>query len=482
MLKRIPIAIVGGHYIGKATEVDAQECINLYPVNDTSGGKKRSLHPTPGRVIWKDFSLSGKPIREMHRVNDTEAYVICHSSVYKIDQTGSETLLASTLDNATGPCQMEDNGTQVLIADLTDGKGYVVESDVVTKITDADFPTVSSLTYQDGYAIVSKDDTKTFAISTLDGASLAAYEASDFTRWDVLEKKTVSALKSKLKAVFSDHSEVWAFGESTFQPFYNSAATDFPFTKTQTAQKAGIGGSSRCIVSLDNSIFWLDNWHNVRRAVGYTPVIISTSEISHNIEQFSTKSDAFAFGYQQAGHAFYVITFPTADKTYVYEVSANEWHLRSTGLTGGRWGANCYMEFAGEHLVGDATNGIIHKLDRSAFTDAGETMRSVRVTGHTGVDGRQLIYHRLEIHMKTGVGNNADPGKDPLIFMQYSDDGGHNFSSGRFGNLGKIGATKTRVFWDGLGMSRDRIFKFTITDPVDRVIMALFADITVGNS
>jgi hypothetical protein len=481
MSQRIEIPLVGGHYKSRTLKVDAQECINLYPIIDKSGGRFASLLPVPGLKEWVDTTVEDKAVRAEFKFSDTVLYVLIGNTVYNIDQAGTYTAIATTLDNDAGPVQIETNGTQIMILDLTDGKAYVIESDVLTKITDVDFPPGSSLTYQDGYAIVGKKDTKRFYISTLDAASLAAYEASDFTRWEALDFERAEGLSGNLKAIISDHDELWAMGSDQVGFYYNSANPDFPFTKTQHPfQEVGLGGSPACIVKLDNSLFWIDSWNNVRKADGYTPVIISTPEISSLIEEFSTISDAFAFGHRYAGQAFYCITFPTANKTYCYDVSTGVWHLRSTGLNGGRWRANCYVKFARKHLFGDYQHGKIYELDPDVFTDAGETYQATRVTRYTDAQRRRVFYHRLELHMKSGVGNIVSPGDDPQIMLQWSDDGGQNWSGEKWASLGKIGKTTHRVIWRKLGRSRERIFRFRITDPVNRVMIALYADITIG--
>lgn len=476
MSKRIEIPLIGGHYKSKQLVVDAQECINLYAVIDKSGGKFASFNPVPGLKEWVDTGIS-KEVRGEY-VFGIYNYVLVGNTVLKFDANKNFITLSATLDNDFGPVKFVDNGTQIMIGDLTDGKGYVIELDVLTKIT---IPIISSLTEQDGYAIISEKGTKRFYISTLDTASLAAYDASDFTRWSVLEFEIVGSLKGSLSAIISDHDELWAMGSEQVGFYYNSQNADFPFTKTQHPfQEVGLGGSPSCIVQLDNSLFWLDAWNNVRKADGYTPIIVSTPELSSQWEEYSKISDSFAFGHRYAGHSFYCLTFPDADKTYCYDVSTGLWALRSTGLNDGRWRANCYARFNRKHLFGDYKNGKIYELDADIFTDDGEVFRATRTTKYTDTQRRRVFYHRLELEMKTGVGNVLAPGDDPKIMLQWSDDGGENWSNEKWAKLGKIGKTTTRVIWRKLGRSRDRIFRFRITDPVNRVLIALYADITLG--
>ena len=476
MAQRIEIPLVGGHYKSKTLIVDAQECINLFPVVGQSGGRVASLHPVPGLKEWTNTTEESS-VREIFRFSSTKLYAVIGIKVFSITAGGVFAEIPGTLNNNSGRVQIVSNGTQVLILDLTDGRGYVIEDDILTEIADADFPISSSLTYQDGYAIVGEKGTKRFCISTIDVDSVAAYSASDFTRWDTLESELAEGLNSSLLAIVSDHDELWTMGSDKIGFYYDSENPDFPFTKTQHPfQEVGLGAVAS-IVQLDNSLFWLDDWNNIRRADGYTPVIISTPEISSHLEGFGDTSSALAFGHRYKGQSFYCITFPIANVTYCYDVSTKIWHLRSTGILGGRWKANCYAFFNRKHLFGDYQAGKIYELDDTLFEDA-----AVRTVRYTDSQRRRVRYNRLELHILTGVGNNVAPGDDPKIMMSFSDNDGATWSREKFGLLGKLGKNKTRVFWTKIGRSRGRVFRFRITDPVNRILVALYADIIVGES
>jgi len=57
-------------------------------------------------------------------------------------------------------------------------------------------------------------------------------------------------------------------------------------------------------------------------------------------------------------------------------------------------------------------------------------------------------------------------GTDPQVRLSYSDDGGHTFSPEQSVSMGKIGNYMTRCIWRRLGMSRDRVFRLSCSDPV----------------
>jgi hypothetical protein len=63
--------------------------------------------------------------------------------------------------------------------------------------------------------------------------------------------------------------------------------------------------------------------------------------------------------------------------------------------------------------------------------------------------------------------------------LRYSNDGGYSYSSNEiWQNVGKIGERLVRVRFNKLGMSRDRVFQLTMTDPVKWVLIDARMDIT----
>mgnify|MGYP000654553980 CR=1 FL=1 len=98
--------------------------------------------------------------------------------------------------------------------------------------------------------------------------------------------------------------------------------------------------------------------------------------------------------------------------------------------------------------------------------DAGDEIQRIRVSPHYD-DGKRLISHaQFELDMEVGVGTQSGQGSDPQIMMKYSDDGGRTYSNELWTKLGKVGEYRTRVKWNRLGMSRDRVYQVMVTDPV----------------
>jgi hypothetical protein len=268
------------------------------------------------------------------------------------------------------------------------------------------------------------------------------------------------------------------------------------------------------VAKLDNSLFWLGTDARgqgiVYKANGYTGVRVSTHAIEYAIAQYGNISDALAYTYQQEGHAFYVLTFPSANATWVYDAATQAWHERA-GLVNGqftRHRSNCQCNFQGNTVVGDFENGNIYTLDLNVYADNGQPQKWLRSwralpTGQNNLN--RSAHHSLQLDAETGVGLNglttgenvymttesgeplitesgefilssvgALPVPAPQAMLRWSDDGGHTWSNEHWTSMGRIGEYGHRTIWRRLGMTlklRDRVYEVSGTDPVKLAIM-----------
>jgi hypothetical protein len=286
-----------------------------------------------------------------------------------------------------------------------------------------------------------------------------------------------------LVGLIVDHREAWLFGTDSVEVWYDAGLPDFPLTRIQGAFNEIGCVAAFSIAKLDNGLFWLGTDARgqgiVYRANGYTGQRISTHAIEYAIAQYGNISDAIAYTYQQEGHAFYVLTFPSGDATWVYDVSTQAWHERAGWDNGEfvRHRSNCQCNFGGNIIVGDYENGNIYKFSLDIYADNGgiqKWLRSWRAlpTGQNNL--KRTAHHSLQLNCESGVGINDGQGSDPQAMLRWSDDGGHTWSNEHWSPMGKIGAYYQRVFWRRLGMTlklRDRVYEVSGTDPVKIAIM-----------
>lgn len=471
---RIPI--IGGSYKGRSVNINPQQTVNFYPVLDMQGGKHtKALIGTPGLVEFCDLGTEVE-IRNMIVMGDY-LYAVGGTTLYKIDSDGSETAISGVLSTAIGHVYMAHDGTYIMIVDPgVDGYTQTGAGNL-TVIADADFPTPSTLTWQDGYFIISKASSGRFYIS----------KSYDPTDWTATDYATAEANPDDLIAVLSNSLALWLFGKETTEIWYNSGASAFPFERISGAFMTTGLAAAASLAGILGSLFWLNDRREVIKAEGFSADAISTDQIAYHFDQFTTVSDAVGFCYTQEGHTFYVLNFPTEDETWVYDATTSLWHERESypirrDGSYSRYRANCYAYFAGKHLAGDYLNGKIYELDLDTYTDDGETLRRKRVTQIINQDRKNLFFNNFEVEFEAGVGLVSGQGSDPQAMLRISDDGGHTWGNEHWRDIGEIGRYGKRAIWRRLGRSRNRTFEIVITDPIKSIILGAYAEIEMGDS
>jgi hypothetical protein len=236
---------------------------------------------------------------------------------------------------------------------------------------------------------------------------------------------------------------------------------------------------------MDNTVFWLggdgDGDGIVWRLNGYTPVRVSHDGLEYAIQNYARTDDARAYTYQQEGHTFYVLTFPTAGATWAYDVATGLWHERAyrnpeTAESEHHRGA-CHMHYAGVHVLGDRADGRLYALDLDCYDDDGDPLVALRSSPHiSGAGYNEIRYNRLRLDLETGVGLPNGQGSDPVLMLRWSNNGGRTWSTVKSLKMGRVGEYGRRVSVDRLGTARDRVFEISISDPVKRVILGASVD------
>ncbi len=98
-------------------------------------------------------------------------------------------------------------------------------------------------------------------------------------------------------------------------------------------------------------------------------------------------------------------------------------------------------------------------------------------------DLKRKFHHSLQLDMQTGIGlDGTGQGTNPLVSLQWSDDGGHTWTSEHLKSAGKIGEYLWRVIWRRLGWTRGRVYRMRMTDPCKRVFLSGELEISAGAS
>lgn len=534
---RLP-GFVGPAYRSQSKSAAADECINLYPETvESSGGTRSVLYGTPGSNLF--VTLPTSPVRALW-AGDNRLFAVGGNSLYEITAAGVVTLVGVISNDAT-PATIVANGSQLMIVSgssvwVSNGgapaiptfppfTGVVntnlldvawVSGDQFTAAmvgavitinglpyTVATFVNASNLTltgpagiqtavayqvfgasnvtgtagcYLDGYFIILRPNSNQINVSGL----------LDGTSWGDMDFAIRSGGQDRLVTIFADHQELWLMGQKTIEVWYNSGAAGFPFERIQGSFIDEGIIAQWSVAKVDGAIVWLAGddrgvgW--VMAATGYQPVRISTFAVEYAISQYATITDAIAYTYVEKGHSFYVLTFPTANATWVYDLTMKQWHQRMEGATSNKAPGQFHATtFGGVHFTGSYSSGKIYKQSINYFTDDGATIRRTRSAPYVSDDLQWVRYNSLQLDMQMGVVPAVGPGSAPVVTLNVSNDGGYTFGPNRNMAAGTINQFTKRAYWMQLGRSRDRVFKVTMTEPIECAWIDAFVELSKGD-
>jgi len=423
--------------------------INVYPRKSVGGKYPFTLINSPGLAFFCE--LPTFPVLGLH-YNKGRAFAVTPSKMYEIFNNGTFKELGDV--DLTSRVSMEDNGFQVVVVDGFKGFYWDATTNLVEEITAEGFYPSNTVTYQDGYFIFNRKDTGQFFLSNLLDVS-----------FDPLDFATAEGQPDNLVAVLSDHREVFMFGTETIEVWYNSGAADFPLERNQGAFVEKGCGARYTVAKQNNTIYFVGSDLMVYQMAGYTPIRISSHAVEKTLKGVDL-SDAFAYTYQDEGHLFYVLTIPSRDLTWCFDISTGAWHIRQS-YQFGRHQSNNAIFFDSKTLVGDFKSGRIYQLANSYYTDDGEPVIREFILPTVNKGREFLTVDSLEFDMSSGVGLTLGQGDDPELRVYFSKDEGKTYSENfKVGKIGKKGNYLSRAKVNRFGCARQFTFKVEISDPI----------------
>lgn len=456
------VQLLGGAYSARSMIANAQRCVNLYPEKNPVENEAPvpvTHYLTPG-LVTAVTPTAGQPVRAMYRTSVGALYAVVGTGVYLIASNNVATFMGN-IGTSTGPVSISDNGDIAVLVDGGVGTGYwwQVGTTVLNTIVDPSFLGATVVTFLDGFFIFALAFTSFFYLSPLYWDGVAPFDPTQ------IASKTGGADKIAFLAVM--HRELWIVGFLTSEVWYDTGATDFPFERQPGVFIEHGSVASFSVTAADIAVFFLGQDRQgsliVFKGENYQAIRVSNHALEKELQSYSTVSDAIGFTYQQDGHVFLVLTFPTADKTWVYDLSTDQWHERSWTDGGGgehRHRANCCAFAYNVVYVGDWQNGQIYRWDLTAYTDAGSVITRRRGFPHLVKDGKRINYTSFIADMEVGSAAGS-----PSLFLRWSDTRGATWGSTVTIPMGNAGDYYRSLLVRRLGMARDRVFELFWTFP-----------------
>ena len=450
--------------------------MNLYvePIDSAGASSKAALYPTPG--FLPQITLTDSGARALFDMAG-QTFGVVGGQFYELFPLSRAGLARGPVQEDSRLAQIVSNGPpgQLLIA--SGGHAYLY--------TLATVPPVAPALVLAGEATqIGMLDTFFLAFNAASGR-LRISASNGGATWDPTQFVARSQQPDPWRAMIVNPPDIWLLGEQTSDVWYNAGATPFPFVpRTGLSVPYGIAAPFS-IAASGGSLMWLaknrDGAGLVVMAAGYQATPISTPELNTTIAGYARTAkitDAEGLVYQDAGHVFYVLRFPSARATWVYDLTTKLWAER------GQWvpAANRYEVWAprvrcysnGLQLTGDAS-GVISSMDVTYGTETdGTAIRRLRRAPVLVNEQKRINLGRLELSMEVGLGVAVGQGSDPQVLFRASADGGQTWGNERQASAGRMGEYRRRVFWTRLGSPRLWVPEVTMTDPIAWRIMGAF--------
>lgn len=509
------LALISGDYQARSVIASAQRCLNLYGERNADDAPyPYTYYPRAG--LTQLIAGSNLTQRCSYQATDGSLYEVVGPNVYHTNAMWGRTLLGQ-IANGTMPVSLSDNGLAGIIVDGSPN-GWCWD---MSNPTPTGFAAISG---QNGafYGADRVDVVDTFfvlnvpgtnewyvSLSEVDFANLTGTVSPDMTAaaFDPLDIAAKTGNPDPIQSAIVMHREIWLIGTQTTEVWYDAGNADFAFSELPGVfiEHGCIAKHSIC--KQDLSIYWLssDRQGNTIVLTGnqYSAKRISTHAIEQQIQSYATVSDAVGYTYQQLGHVFYVLTFPTADATWVYDAAEGMWHEETWTDTNGlehRIRANNAANVYGTIVCGDWQTGALYKFDPENFTDNGVPIQRRRGFPIVRDENDRLSFSRIVLDLDTGNAVDAQwtyPGAvspywldsagneildssgnpiflgyslgtgsaaypvpfGPNIGLRYSNNGGHSWGNPLTKGMGATGQFDRSVVFNQLGMGRRRVFE-----------------------
>lgn len=420
---------------------------------------------TPGLVAsFVATTPLGLPMRGLMGTQ-TALYLVAYNQFQSVSSAGA-VFASGTLGTTAGLVSMAYSPTQVVLVDGAAGYLYVPATLTFSAIG-ASFPSgAKTITFVSSFFVAEQPGSQQFWVSN----------SNDGSTWSALAFASASAFSDNILAVDNLLGNLILFCQQHTEFWQNIGSAPEPFAPILSAQNEYGLAAIFSRAHVDQSIVFLAQTREGQvqfvQLNGFNAVVISNPDLEYIINRFTTVSDGVALSYEQDRHKFYQVTFPTANRSFLFDCSTRLWSEVQTGpsVIESRHWANLSTYYQGRTLFSDYATNQIYTMSPSQYTDNGQTIIREVITRHILSNFNRVRISLLYIDMDVGVGLQTGQGSNPQVMLQYSKDNGRTWSAERWVTLGPVGLYLTRVLWRRFGSTRDATFRIRMSDPVKFVI------------
>lgn len=373
------------------------------------------IHRRPGLYQFVDLGTSA-PIDGIYYWTERDVMIaVSAGEAFSINASGTATSLGTGLerDARVSFTDCTPGGTNSLIM-ANGGNMYKTTGGSISVIADADAPTnVTTVTFLDQYIVANNANTPRFYFSNV----------NDPDTWSALDFVTAETKPDNVTGVFTTYEELLIVGQESIERYYNDGST--PFVQRRGAFLDVGSLSPKSFAKIGGAWFFLTDERKVVQ-MGGTDFQVVSGDIDNELQSVTNVTDATGDVFNHNGRSFYILSFPSAKKTFVYDYKLQVWSIwgkwNSSTSSYDRWLGNCgvYASKWNKYLVGSRIDGKIYYMDESYNQDGSSTIRAAVRTGY--FDHGSMVRKRsarVRLRARRGYGN-AD---STLMFRFRGDDG-----------------------------------------------------------
>lgn len=466
----------GSSYTSQSSNVADERTLNLYPETvESQGGKSQvALYPFQGlktlctlvnsgglvgpqpfqvraMAVVQDFAsvlgqrlfvIGGPQVPITGSVNNFYEIRLANG-VYTPTLIGTaNSFLAGTQEPLCSMCVGPGPGGVGTVFMTIEGQTYYWSSGAgFTVLPLANFggTPVAKVSYCDGF----------FLALNINSNQFWASAPNDVTTWPGASTTKVSVFPDTVITIEMLQRQVWVLGQTASVVYFDSGNSPFPFDVIQGSYIEQGCGARASVVKLDNTLFWIGADSRgqavVWRANGYTPQRVSNHAVEFAMQSYQNIAarlasgadqfnngirDAVGYAYQDQGHSFYQLYFPSANSgngaTWVYDVATQSWteraFLNGTVEQAHRSMCHAYISLRDTgtnqyvpavHMVGDCASGNIYQMSIPTpngtggwnfADDFGNPIKRLRRTPHINLEKEWMRYDELVLDLETGLG------------------------------------------------------------------------------
>jgi len=327
-----------------------------------------------------------------------------------------------------------------------------------SSFADGDLSGPNSVTSLDGYLVFTTAGGRIQA-SDLNSVSVASNSFEDVPEGSLLRG-----------IVFNN--ELYAFGAWGFRVYQNAGTSPFPLEYARVKRDIGLAGTHAIAGDQEgwsDALIFAGSDNRVYRMEGYTPVPISTPDVSRSLESVADRSSLTAAVYVSEGYSFWTLTSP-GNWTWEYNLSTGLWNEKQS-YGRGDWRGRRSIRMFDRWIVGDVASSDLLETVAGLGAEGNDPLVYTLYSGVLSGFPNRINAVRSWFRLTAGIGvatGQVPIETNPRVAISWSRDGGVTFGNSLFRDLGSEGDNDTLVTIGNTGFSSSKglQFRLSISDPV----------------